>query len=473
MREPAARSLTVAIGALVSALAACSVPSGARLDAGGGAGLAGAPAAPTGDGGDAAATVGSDGAAGAPAAGGASGIADAAIDVAAPADGADSTPHDTAEETRADGAVSSATWTGTWGASPVGTGTTFNRQTLREIVHTSIGGAAARLRFSNVFGTIPLVIGDVHVARRVAGSSIDAATDATATFAGQPSVTIAPGADAVSDRVAFAVPPLADVAVSFYLPQATGPATAHAMASQTNYVTDGDASGSATLTGARTNGGYFFLTSLEVDNAAAEGAVVTFGASITDGVASASDSNKRWPNDLAVRLAAAGRTIGVINEGISGNQLLVDGAGQSASHRFDRDVLSQANVRWVIVSDDPINDLGDARPVPTAATLIAALADLARRAHAGGVKFLCSTLTPFQGAGYWTAEGETGREAVNAFVRGADSGCDGVVDQDAATHDPTKPTWYLPGYDAGDHLHPNEAGLQAIANAVDLARLTP
>ncbi len=204
-----------------------------------------------------------------------------------------------------------------------------------------------------------------------------------------------------------------------------------------------------------------------MQNPDAQGSVVTLGASITDGVASAQDDNRRWPNDLAVRLDSAGRPVGVLNEGISGNDLLTDGAGQSALNRFDRDVVGQPGVRWVIFSDDPINDLGGANP-PTGDQLIAGLQQLISRAHQAGISFLCSTLTPFEGAGYWTPAGETGREQINAFIRGADSGCDGVVDQDTATHDPANPTRYLPAYDAGDHLHPNEAGLQAIADAVDL-----
>lgn len=283
-------------------------------------------------------------------------------------------------------------------------------------------------------------------------------------------MTVAPGAFAVSDTAAFTVSALSDVAVSFYLPNATGAATYHQQGTQTNYVASGDVSGSATLSGAATTGSYAFLTNLDVQNPAAQGSVVTLGASITDGVASAQDSNRRWPNDLARRLSDAGRTVGVLNQGISGNDLLTDGAGQSALNRFDRDVIGQPGVRWVIFSDDPINDLGGGNP-PSAAQLITGLQQLIGRAHTAGISFLCSTLTPFQGAGYWTQKGEDGRQAVNTFIRGAGSGCDGVIDQDTATHDPAAPTRYLPAYDAGDHLHPNEAGLQAIANAVDLSLL--
>ena len=361
-------------------------------------------------------------------------------------------------------------WTGSWSVSPQSGGPSYARQTLRQIVHTSIGGSAARVRISNAFGSAPLTVSDVHVAQRTSGSSVDTGTDRAVTFGGQTSVTIAPGASAQSDPASFTVAALSDVAVSFYLPDSTGSATYHQQGTQTNYVAGGDVSANATLNGAATNGSYSFLTNLDVQNPAAQGSVVTLGASITDGVASAQDDNRRWPNDLAQRLNAAGRTIGVLNQGISGNDLLTDGAGQSALNRFDRDVLGQPGVRWVIFSDDPINDLGGSNP-PSGDQLIAGLQQLISRAHQAGISFLCSTLTPFEGAGYWTQEGEDGREQINAFIRGADSGCDGVVDQDTATHDPANPTRYLPAYDAGDHLHPNEAGLQAIADAVGLGLL--
>jgi lysophospholipase L1-like esterase len=352
--------------------------------------------------------------------------------------------------------------------SPQSSGTTFNQQTIRQIVRTSIGGTAARIRLSNAFGNQAVTIANVHIARRTSGSSVDAGSDRAVTFGGAAQTTIPAGGSVTSDQVAFAVDALADVAVSFYLPSSTGNATVHDFGDQTNYVVGGNVAGNATLSNPQTRGNYFFLTDLDVQNTASEGAVVALGASITDGVGSGSDANRRWPNDLAVRLRPAGRTIGVLNQGISGNRLLGDGAGQSAANRFDRDVLSQAGVKWVVFADDPINDLGNSGGSVTGDQLITATRGLIGRAHAAGVKFLCATLTPFQGAGYWTPAGENGRAAFNAFVRGAGSGCDGVVDMDTATHDPARPTWFQASLETGDHLHPNEAGLQAIANAVDL-----
>jgi lysophospholipase L1-like esterase len=368
-------------------------------------------------------------------------------------------------------AAASTPWTGTWSVSPESGGQSFGQQTLRQIVHTSIGGTSAQVQVSNVFGTAPLLVADVQVALRSSGSSIVSGTDHAVTFGGQASITIPAGGLAISDAVAMTVPALSDIAVSMYLPQSTGSSTYHAQGTVTNYIASGDVSGNATLSGAQTTNSYFFLTNLNVQNPAAQGAVVTFGASITDGYASTTDGNERWPNDLAVRLANSGRTVGVLNQGISGNRLLVDSSGadgQSALDRFNRDVLSQPGVKWVIFSDDPINDLGSTSPPPTSAQLIAGLQQLISMAHQNGIKFLCSTLTPYQGAGYWTQQGETAREAYNAYVLSSGSGCDGVIDQAAAVSNPADPTMYLPAYDSGDHLHPNDAGYQAIANAVNL-----
>ncbi|HEX4460704.1 MAG TPA: GDSL-type esterase/lipase family protein [Polyangia bacterium] len=357
-------------------------------------------------------------------------------------------------------------WVGTWAVSPQSGGNSFANQTLRQVVHTSIAGTAARVQISNVFGSQAIVVSDVHIAQRTSGSSVNASSDRVVTFGGATSTTIAAGAIGVSDSIAFPVAALSDVAISFYLPQSTGSATFHQQGTATIYYASGDVAGNATLSNPSTAGSYFFLTNLDVQNSAALGSVVTLGASITDGVGSNNDDNRRWPNDLATRLVNAGITVGVLNQGISGNDLLQDGAGQSAIHRFNRDVLSQPGVRWVIFSDDPINDLGGGDY--NSGALIAGMQQLIASAHSSGLEFLCSTLTPFKGAGYWTQNGENGREAINAFIRGSSSGCDAIVDQDAATHDPSNVEAYLPAYDSGDHLHPNEAGLQAIANAVDL-----
>jgi lysophospholipase L1-like esterase len=361
-------------------------------------------------------------------------------------------------------------WVGTWAtpAVQVDAESSFSRQTLRQIVHTSIGGSRARIRVSNLFGAKPLTIEDVHLALRKNGSSILPGTDRRLLFGAKASVTIPPGATAVSDPVRFMVPPLADVAISVYLPETTGPPTFNPAAHQTSYIVPGDVSGSPTLTDAATTGSWYFITNLDVQGSGLRGAVVTLGASITNGYRSTDNTNRRWPDLLAHRLANAKLNIGVLNEGISGNRLLTDGTGPSAESRFNRDVLDQPDVHWVIFSDDPINDLGSTRPAPTAEALIHGIQRLIAAAHRRHVQFVCSTLTPYKGAGYWTPAGEVARERINAFLRSKTSGCDAVVDEDAATHDPAHPTRYLTAYDGGDHLHPNDAGMQAIANAVNL-----
>jgi lysophospholipase L1-like esterase len=352
------------------------------------------------------------------------------------------------------------------------TGQTLQGKTLRQIVHTSISGKSVRIHISNVFGSNPLTIDDAHIARSSADSTIIAGTDRRILFHGQRSFTIPEGSEAVSDPVHFQSGPLANVAVSMYLPSASGPATFHASGFRTNYIADGDVTANTSLTGARKARSYFYLTAVDVNNHEALGAVVTLGASITDGYASTTDANLRWPDDLARRLNSAGMRVGVLNEGISGNRLLVEGAGESAETRFDRDAIAQTGVRWVIFADDPINDLGSTKPQPTADALIDGLKQLIQRAHERHLKFLCSTLSPYEGANYWNPSGEAAREQINSFIRSQASGCDAIVDQDTATHDPAHPSRYLPAYDSGDHLHPNKAGLQAIADSVPLSALT-
>ncbi|MDI6102179.1 GDSL-type esterase/lipase family protein [Actinoplanes sp. NEAU-A12] len=360
-------------------------------------------------------------------------------------------------------------WTGTWATAVEGGGRSFEAQTLRQIVHTSIGGDIARIRLTNEFGENPLVVASVRMALPVDGVTIDPATDRQVTFAGATSVTIPPGAAAESDDLAFPVPADGDVAVSVHLPTATGPSTRHGIAVRDNYTAPGDQTSARRLTGAAKETSWYFLAGLDVRGG--EGAVVAFGASITDGLGSRFGADQRWPDLLADRLRAAGRTVGVLNAGISGNRLTVDDRGQSAANRFERDVLRQPGARWVIISDDALNDLGAADP-PAPAELIAVIRALIERAHGAGIRVICSTLTPYAGAGYWTTRGETGRIAINTFVRSDGSGCDAVLDQDKATRDPADPARYLPEHDSGDHLHPSAEGLRAIADAAQMSWFT-
>ncbi|RKR91964.1 lysophospholipase L1-like esterase [Micromonospora pisi] len=357
-------------------------------------------------------------------------------------------------------------WTGTWSVAYETTGGTFPAQsTTRQIVHTSIGGTATRLRLSNVFNDEPLTLSDFHVAQRASGSSIVAATDRSVTFGGQASVTIPAGGEAVSDAVPFEVLPESDVAVSFYAPVRAEGVSSHQFAFADQYLANGNVTGAASLSVMQTFSSYFILSDLEVLNPAATGSVVALGASITEGHLSSYGTNRRYPNLLAARLNASGRTVGVLNEGIAGNQLLGVGTGPSALDRFERDVLGRSGVRSVIFADNPINDLASGRE-PTGTQLIDGLKQLITKAHAADVAFYCATLTPFEGHWAWSPSRETARGQYNAFVRGSGSGCDAVVDFDTATHDPAAPTKFRADIDSGDHLHPNDVGMQAMANTI-------
>ena len=351
--------------------------------------------------------------------------------------------------------------------------TAFNNQTLRQTVRVSIGGDRARVVFSNAFGTGPLAIGAARVALRQSASAIVPKSDRALTFGGRPSTIIPPGALIVSDPVSMTIPDLGDLVIDLYLPEDTASTamvtTMHATGLQTNYISQpGNHTGAADLAGAGTTQSYFFLSRVEVMAPQSVGALVAFGDSITDGTRSTPDTNNRWPNHFAKRLIAQNR-MGVMNLGISGNRVLSDGAGVSALARFDRDVLAQPGVTHVVVLE-AINDVGGARenPSPTAEDLIVAHQQLAARAHAQGLKIFVSTLTPFEGAGYFTEVGEAKRQAFNKWVR-SQNVYDGVIDFDAVTRDPQSPTKFLPKYDAGDHLHPSDAGYEAMANAIDLA----
>ena len=362
-------------------------------------------------------------------------------------------------------------WTGTWASAPL-TGKpdpALGGKTLRQIVHTSVAGSRLRVRISNAFGDRPLRIEDVHIAIASAGGSIVASTDRQLRFRHRPFVIIPPGASLVSDAVRFELPFLSDLSVSFYLPSAPGSITWHPSAHRTNFIAQGDHSGELSLPNPEKTGSGYFLTGVDVQGSSLHGAIVTLGASITEGYSATDGSYHEWPAILAERLATQHLAVGVLNEGISGNRLLQSGAGLSAAIRFQSDVLQQTGVRWVIFSDDPINDLGSTKPLPTLDQLIAAAEHLIAAAHRRHRRFYCSTLTPYEGAKYWTPEQEIIREQFNDFVRGTGSGCDAVIDQDRATHDPSHPTRFLPAYDSGDYLHPNDAGHRAIAEAIDLS----
>jgi lysophospholipase L1-like esterase len=356
----------------------------------------------------------------------------------------------------------------------------FNNQTLRQIVHTTVGGSQARVVFSNAFGTTPLTIGAAHVALRDKESAIVAATDRSLTFSGRSTSTIPAGAVMFSDPVALAVPLAGDLAIDLYLPgntNAPSPLTMHSAAHQTSYVSEtGNHAGETTLPVVATTESWFGVAHVDVMAPASVQTVVAFGDSITDGTRSTTNMNGRWPDVLARRLAAQKLALGVANGGIGGNRVLTEGAPQAginALARFDRDVLDIPGVRYAIVLEG-INDIGNARenPTPTAEDVIAGHQQLIERAHMRSVKMFGATLTPFEGANYYAAAGEAKRRALNNWIR-TGRAYDGVVDFDAATRDPAHPGRLLATYDSGDHLHPNDAGYKAMGEAIDLALFKP
>lgn len=373
-------------------------------------------------------------------------------------------------------------WVGTWSTAlhgpDAGFGITnpgFGNQTLRQIVHTSVGGNQVRVRLST-FGASALVVGAAHIALRDSGAAIVPGSDRVLTFSGNPSITIPASAVVLSDPVGLDVPALGDLAVSLFVPAAaTGPATWHFEGLQTSYVSPpGDFTASTDMPVGTTTQAWFWLAGVEVTASKQTGVIVALGDSITDGTASTPDTNNRWPNHLAERLMAqpGNHKMGVLDEGIAGNRVLQDVIGPNALSRLDRDVLVQTGVTHVIVLEG-INDIGFGAfgfTVPSADELIAGHRQLIERAHARGLTIFGATLTPFEGTtlpGYFTPAGEAKRQAVNDWIRTGGE-YDGVIDFDKATRDPSHPTRLLPAYDSGDHLHPNDAGYQAMADAIDL-----
>lgn len=379
-----------------------------------------------------------------------------------------------APATMARDASTASHWVGTWSASPQAASrpVELKGQTIREIAHVSIGGTRLRVRLSNAYGAGPLLVGAARVGLRSAGASIVAGSDRMLTFNGSESTTIPAGALAVSDPVNLRVPDRGDLAVSIYIPGNQLAATEHSLGLQTTYISpEGDFSGADSLPTATTTQSFYFLTGVEVDASTKSSAIVTLGDSITDGLHSTADANKRWPNRLAERLRSrkGGSKLAVLNAGISGNRVLHDKEGTNASARLDRDVLVQSGARYLIVLEG-INDIGI--PISAAADeIIAGHLQIIDRAHAMGLKVYGGTLTPFQAflpGIYYTSGGEAKRQAVNQWIRTCKA-YDAVIDFDKAIRDPGNPATMRPAYDSGDNLHPNDAGYQAMADAIDLA----
>lgn len=396
-------------------------------------------------------------------------------------------------------------WIGTWASAAQAfvpkSLQTYRKQTLRLIVHTSAGGHKVRIKLSNAYGDEDLLIGAAHVARRTSGANIEGDSDRPLEFQGHASVKISAGALAVSDPVELDVPARSDLAISLFLPEATQAKTIHAMAKQTSYVSleAGDATAAVNFAVGKEIHSWPFLTGVDVDAPPGSFSVVAFGSSLTDGDGTTADTNRRWPDVLAERLQKEGggtrtRQVGVLNEGIIGNRLLHDspkgednpfgGAlGEAGLARFERDVLDQAGVKYVILGLG-INDIlfpafafTPAGETVTADDIIAGYRQLIARAHRKGVRIIGTTNPGFEKSAFeglvesfYTPDREATRQKVNEWILKSGE-FDGLVDLDATLRDPTRPTQLLPAYDSGDHLHPNDAGCAAEAKAIPLALL--
>ena len=384
--------------------------------------------------------------------------------------------------TRPSATTTSPPWLGTWTAAvqltearnmPPAPG--LAGSTLRQVIHTSVGGPRLRVHFANTFGTSPLAITSAHIARSRGGSAIDVTSDRPLTFAGADSVRIAPGDMATSDPLAYDVPVLGNLAVSITIGVAPAEVTGHPGSRTTSFLQAGRWVSAAELPDAATTDHWYVIAGLDV--VAAGAAVVALGNSITDGRGSGTNRNNRWPDNLARRLQGDPRTrhVAVLNAGIGGNAVIAGGLGPPALARLDRDVLAQRGARWVILLEG-VNDIGGAREPGSAAavarSLLVAYREIIDRVHAGGLRIYGATIPPFGGSQYDGAEREAARQSVNQWIR--ESGMfDAVIDFDAALRDPAAPRRLLPWADTGDHLHPNEAGYRLMADAVDLTLFLP
>ena len=353
---------------------------------------------------------------------------------------------------------------------------TFENETVRMVVRTSIGGRRLRVQLSNAFGNPALGIGAAHVALRQKDAAIVPASDRALTFGGRASLSIPPGALVVSDPVDLDVPKLTDLAVSLYLPKDTGPPTVHPLGLHSTYIVSGDATAHATLNASAITTAYFWLSGIDVLAPSRASAIVAFGDSITDGFATTANQDQAWPMLLATRLASSKSTamLGVLNSGISGNRVLRDVAGTNALSRFDRDVLARPGVHWMILLEG-INDITfSAIPgIPpgqgvTAQDLIWGYRQIIERAHLHSIKVAGATIMPVEGVPTYTESGETVRQAVNQWIR-TGGAFDAVIDFDALTRDPANPKRLRAEFDSGDDVHPNDAGNQAMADVIDLS----
>lgn len=384
--------------------------------------------------------------------------------------------------------ASTGIWVGAWSASPVGAepGTEVEGlvgRSVRNVVHTSVGGTSARITLSNLYGQSALTITHASIAVAAGTGTAAAVADTMRrlTFGGNTTVVIPPGQQVLSDAVRLAIQADADILITTYSPTPSGPVTYHPHARQTSYMAEGDLTEDAT--GVAYTGqieSWRYLTALDVLSNESDGTVVVFGDSLTDGITSTENANRRWTDVLSRRLreaVAAGAGVprySVVNQGISGNQILASGSGRPADNqaglgRFQRDVLSRTNVK-VVVIDLGVNDILRNPNLADPDRVLDGLRTLVRQAHARGLKVIGATLMPFQGHRGYTDARENVRRQINAEIR-AGKVFDAVADFDEAVRDPYNPRKFRPDYDSGDHLHPSDKGYEHMAETFNLQDL--
>jgi lysophospholipase L1-like esterase len=358
----------------------------------------------------------------------------------------------------------------------------LNDATLRQIVHLSVGGSTLRVHVSNAFGFLPLRLTSVHIAHSLspAAPAIDPASDKALAFSGKEDVVIPPGAEYLSDPIDYPVAALSDLAVSIHFDLPPAEQSGHPGSRATSYLVHADAVSAADMPGARKFDHWYQLSAVDVAGTPDAAAIVVLGDSITDGHGATTNGNDRWTDVLAKRLQSnpATRNIGVLNQGIGGNHLLSDGLGPNVLARFDRDVLAQTAVRWVIVLEG-VNDLGGLTRLsdPPHADheafvrrVLASYEQIIARAHAAHLQVIGATITPYTDSGYYhpPASAEADRQAVNQWIRSAGH-FDAVIDFDKAIADPAHPDHLNPAYDSGDHLHLSAAGYRVMGELVPLS----
>ncbi|MGW0204641.1 SGNH/GDSL hydrolase family protein [Streptomyces sp. NPDC003233] len=367
-----------------------------------------------------------------------------------------------------------------WSPSMTTGGPSFTDRTIRMVVHSSVSGSGARITLSNRYSITPLDVSAVDLAVQASGGEATRGTTRNITFGGSRHLTIPAGEEAVSDVAPISVGAGENLLVSLYVPGTTGMSTWHSDAFDTTYLASGNHTGddSAAAFGTTTTS-WYYLAGLDVVASTARGTVVAFGDSITDGYHSSTGTYSRWPDFLGRRLGAGPgpQRLSVVDAGIGGNRVLTDvpnlWQGVSALKRFGHDALDQPGVKDVILFEG-INDIGnnagpDGRPL-TAQDLIDGYRTLIDEAHAAHVGIIGATLMPDEGNGYYTPAAEAIRQSVNQWIRTGGS-FDGVIDFDRTMRDPANPAALNPAYDSGDHIHPDDEGMKAMADAIDLRLL--